>query len=263
MRKIFVTVLAITLCVDVVLAQQGKGKEKTSVGMTFEVQSVSMQDYLKAKEGVYEYVLSVYNLMASVVGTSVLRSGYKVTYPGQIFNYGIQLNRDFTDNITLSLRTLLASVGANDKVDWKDSAGDYLTISYDWEFNIRDIGIGVGYTLHDLILKNSRDTFTFGVGNYSVEMKESGTGTYDLTPVGGSNGTISGTDSYSGNKIYFELGWLENLYRNKAKSISIDGTLGYKVVSFDKLGDFKDTSGKYVKFDFSGLKFALGLSVWF
>jgi hypothetical protein len=263
MRNFFVAALAITLCVDVVLAQQGKGGKNTSLGVTYEIQSISLDDYRKAKVGVYEELLNTYSLLASIAGNSVLKNAYRVTYPDRISTYNIQLNHSLQNNITLSLRTLFVSGGDRDEVDWRDSAGNYLDLNIDWEFNISDIGIGAGYTFNDLILKNSRETFTFAVGIYSVKMKESTTGGYDITAFGGDSGSVSGTDSFSGNKIYFDFGWLTNVYLNKAKSISIDGMLGYKVVSFDKLGDYTDVSGEYVKFDFSGLKYALGLSFWF
>lgn len=245
MKKILTVIALMVIFTNICLTQEVTLGKKISIGPVLFYHSVSMEDYKNAKKEAAEYI----SFLLQLQGYQNVK--YTISYPESFINFGLQLTYSVTKNITVSPRILLTSLSAKDEVKFEDYLGNSYNLIENWTFDINDIGIGLGYSLYDLLFPNSKEVFLLVLGNYSVKYTTK------------TEGNEKETETHSGNKIYFEIDWLSNWWLNKTKTISIDLTIGYKIVTFDQLGDLKDVNNKPVKFDFSGFVGSLGVSYWF
>lgn len=266
-----------------------KTDKKFGISLICGYHDISLDDYKNAKKEVMEKFLpflagvTLGVLEASLEeGTRIetgdnVSSSYEITFPEGLFNCGIVGSYNLRKNISLIARFLLTSSNGTDegrvglpftiiRNDGTQMNGVlHSSIKNNWKFDITDIAVGVGYSIDDMLFKNTRDTFLFIVGNYSVNLNEDTRVAHTISIEGLQPSTASESykEKYSNSKFYSEIWCIGSIYLNKAKTFSLDGAFGYKIVTFDNLDNYKNLDGKYVKFNFSGPIFTLGLSYSF
>jgi TolB-like protein len=250
------------------LQEKNSINKNFSIGLIDNIHTFSLNDYKKDLEDNAKLVISN---DVSILGGN---GSYLVTYPESFAPGGLQVNYQVGKCI-FSLKSLSVKLADKHTVNWSDSYGDTDNTIINWEFNVVDTGLGVGYVAENLILGNSKDVFGITIGQYAIQLKNTIIQSYDITNywlylygyvpswVQPSAGTNVVNQSFSDSKIYFELSWAESIYFTKSKTVSFDALVSYKMISFDKLGNYKDVKGNDLKFDFTGLNIGLGLSIWF
>lgn len=167
-------------------------------------------------------------------------------YPTSLVATGIRVGYSIDKDVILYLQSSKESVSGTDNLNFYSG----LILTNDWDFDVTDIGMGVGYIKDNFCFNNTKAIFSVIVSNYSVKNN-----VQLITNINSNKSNVS----YSGSTTAVDLNWLNKCFFNTSRNVSLDFNLGYKMADVGKLGDYSDT----LTFNFTGIKYGLGLSYLF
>lgn len=232
-----------------------EAKNRISIGVYINSHVVAMENYGKAKTDLFDNYMSDMRFISQSIGASTLVREYKVYYPKSLSGIGLTGSYALSPRFLLLARVGSESIKKTDSLSYRDSAGNYLNISYDWQMSASDTGVGIGSIIPGFPGSRNDTNVYLYTGYYSLQYKEKGIFSGSLIPAGGSSLTTPISTESTFSKLYLEPGAAFNFYLTRSKSFGITAAVSYFIIGSDTVGG--------VVYDVSGLKYGLSLNYGF